>query len=156
MDRLQWLQPLAGGCWVAAGQVPGLGEYTAERAYSWVLGGQFLAERHNMDLGRYAMKWDSVIGWHPDAQKVIQYSFGNDGSIAVCELTVQNDELVIEGERFGGARPGPLRRRLKPVSSDQFIEVTEAARRGEWAPVMQMNFVRRTPAALRAEASTAL
>ena len=140
LDRLAYL---VGGRWTAEGEIPGFGNYTAERTYEWMLDGKFIEQRHVMTLPNAEIETKGVIGWNPEQQAIVAWGFGSDGGIATTVgAVIGPDELAFEGKRVGAFNAGDVRATFHKIHDDEFTEKAEIKRDGQWQEMFTFRFRR--------------
>ena len=75
------LQPFAwpiGRPWVAEGEIPGAGKYTAQRTYRWTLEGRFIEMEQVMRVGGAQSIVVGIIGWDAGKSKVAAWGFADE------------------------------------------------------------------------------
>ncbi len=138
------IEYMVGGTWTAEREIPGLGRYTAERTYRWVLGGKFIEQRHVMKFSKGEIETKGIIGWDPEKKTIAAWGFGDDGGIATSHAQrTTPTEVRFEGVRVGGVNSGPIRAANRKVSDDEFIEAAEAKTGNEWTPMFSFRFTRK-------------
>jgi hypothetical protein len=142
----QPLVPLAylvGGTWSAEGELPGLGEYAVERSYRWILKGRFIEQRNVMTLPDQEFETLGIIGWDPARESIATWGFGDDGGIAVTQArSVSPDEFELQGERKAMHNAGPVRASFRKVGENEFLEIAQTRKKGEWVPMFTFRFTR--------------
>ena len=142
-DQLEPMAYLVGGLWRAEGEIPGFGEFTTERSYEWALAGQFIEQRHVMKLPDAKMEALGIIGWHPDKKAISAWGFGSDGGIAVTDVSAAtNDQIRMEGARVGDFNAGPIRSTFRKINNNEFLEIAEVEKDGEWVEMFTFRFRR--------------
>ncbi len=134
---------LVGGAWTAQGEHPGIGPYTADRTYRWIVGGKFIEQHHAMRFAKGDAETRGVIGWDAEKKVVVAWGFGSDGGIAVVRaVPVTPTEIRFEGERTGGLDAGPIRATFRKISDREFEEIAEVRKGDAWEPMVTFRFVR--------------
>lgn len=142
-DPLAPLAYMVGGTWTAEGELPGFGEYTAERSYRRILDGRFIEQRHVLRIQGNEIETLGILGWDPDQATIVAWGFGNDGGIATTRADlVTADEIRLDGVRIGEFNPGPIRATFRRVSAEEFVEIAEMKRGDEWVPMFTFRFRR--------------
>ncbi len=99
-DPLPPIAYVVGGTWAADGEISGIGKYSAERSYHWVLGRKFVEQRHVMKFSETEMETMGIIGWNPEKKAIAAWGFGSDGGLATSHVTAANHkEIQMEGTR---------------------------------------------------------
>ena len=143
-DPLKPFDFFVGGTWVAEGEFPGMGRYTAERTYRKILDGKFIEMEQVTKIGAYQSIVRGVSAWHPDKKKIVTWGFADDGSIAISECECASaDRSTFEGRLIGGMDPGPVRGNSRRTGPDSFVEIIEAERNGAWQSHGQFEFKRK-------------
>lgn len=132
------------GTWVAEGEFPGAGHYTAERTYRKILDGKFIRMDQVIRIGNTQAATVGIIGWDAEKGKVGAWGFSDDGSLAPTECSMpSSDEFVFEGRLAGGAAPGPVRGTFRATGPDAFTETVHVNKNGEWQAQFQFAFKRK-------------
>lgn len=138
------MEYLVGGTWMAQGEIPGVGPYTAERTYRWVLGGKFIEQRHMMRFRNGETETRGILGWDPELKVITAWGFGDDGGIATSRAEKLTEaEICFEGVRVGGFVSGPIRSTNRKVSHDEFVEIAERKQGNDWTAMFSFRFSRR-------------
>jgi len=136
---------LVDGTWTAQGEIPGVGSYSAERTYQWVLGGKFIEQRHVMKFQNGEIETKGIIGWDSEKKTIMAWGFGSDGGIATSSVEhATTSEIRMQGVRVGGFNAGPIRASYQKVSENEFLETAEAKKGGDWTPVFRFRFTRKS------------
>jgi hypothetical protein len=142
-NPLKPLEYLVGGTWVAEGDYPGTGHYTAERTYHWMLNRNFIEQNNVIKVGATTIEVKRIYGWDSQKNKLAAWGFGDDGGIATVEADPTETEISFEGTRSGGGGFSPLRFTLKKLNDNEFTEATETKKDGPWLPLMTFHFTRK-------------
>ena len=133
-----------GGTWVAEGEFAGLGKYTAQRSYRWVLEGRFIEMQQVLRTGGAQSVTVGIIGWDMARGHVAGWGFSDDGSMALTECSITSPgDFVFEGRLVGGAHPGPVHGVFHRTGPDGFTETVHAKSGNEWQPLFQFAFSRK-------------
>ncbi|HXY23105.1 MAG TPA: DUF1579 family protein [Candidatus Acidoferrum sp.] len=133
------------GDWVAEGELPGAGHFTAERTYRWILDKNFIQQTHKMKIGTAEFEVVGILGWDPQKQKMVAWGFGSDAGIATSESNPDAKELVFEGQRNLGGTSTPIRATFKKLGPDEFTELAEMKKDGAWISMFTFHFTRKLP-----------
>lgn len=140
-DPLKAFDSFIGGTWVAEGEFPGIGRYTAARTYRKILDGKFIEMEQVMHVGSAQASTVGIIGWDAGKHKIAAWGFSDDGSLALTECSLTSpDEFVFEGRLVGGVAPGLARGTFRRTGPDQFAEMVHVKKDGEWQPRFQFAF----------------
>jgi hypothetical protein len=142
-DSLKPLEYLVGGTWVAEGEYPQMGHYSAERTYHWVLNQNFIEQSNVIKLGDIQIEVRRIFGWDSQKNKIVAWGFGDDGGVATAEAAPAESEDVFEGTRNSSSGVTPVRFTLKKLADNEFTEVTETKKDGTWKPLMTFHFTRK-------------
>ena len=143
VEHLKPIEYLVGGTWKATGEIPGLGKYTAERNYRWILNNQFIEQRHVMKLGDQQMETKGILGWDSDQQELVAWGFGDDGGIVTSHAQRDAESgLRFEGVRVGEFNAGPVRATFRKINQNRFQEIAEKKNGDQWIPMFTFEFQR--------------
>jgi hypothetical protein len=142
-DSLKPLEYLVGGTWVADGEYPRMGHYSAERTYHWVLNQSFIEQSNLIKLADTQIEARRIFGWDSQKKKIVVWGFGDDGGVASAEAAASDVEVAFEGTRSSSVGVNPLRFTLKKLTENEFTENTEAKKDGDWKPLMTFHFTRK-------------
>lgn len=141
--QLESIEYLVGGTWTTQGDLPGVGKFSAERTYHWMLGKNFIEQHHVMRFPGGEMETKGVIGWDPEKKVIVAWGFGSDGGIATSHSTSATPtEIRFEGVRVGVFNAGPIRATHKKVNNDEFVEIAESRKGDAWVSMFTFRFTR--------------
>jgi hypothetical protein len=144
-ERLEWFAPLIGGTWLADGDVPGAGGYTAERRYEWALDSTFVAVTQTMHFGSGpTIEERMMIGWDAVDQRIHVWSFASDGSYSDGYEVGGEDprRWTAEGRTVGG-RGGEWRITTFVYDRDAMSMLIEVRAGRDYESALTMAFHRR-------------
>ena len=141
--ELRRLAPLVGGVWVAEGEVPGAGNYRAERRHEWALDSTYLRVRHIMVFDTLTIEEEQLIGWHEAEQRLHVWSFASDGSHSEGFAVPGEDprRWIVEGRTIG-TRGGEWRTTLFMFDDDAFSLLLELRSGREFVSGLTLTFNR--------------
>lgn len=143
-DPLKPFDFFVGGTWVAEGEFPGMGRYTAERTYRRILDGKFVEMEQVTKIAAYQSVVRGVSGWHPEKKRIVTWGFVDDGSIAISEWeSASAGAFTFEGRLIRGTDARPVRGSSGRTSPDSFVEAIEAERNGAWQSQGKFEFKRK-------------
>lgn len=132
------------GSWASAGESPDLGKYEDAYTFAWSLNRNFLKIEYEVKVGgQVAWADTSYVGWDPQKKKLVQLTFGNDGTIGWGEQVESKDELVFEGATTA---PGPFKHyrfTLRKADGGKFRGAIEFKRDGKWATYVDAVYEKR-------------
>jgi hypothetical protein len=142
-DQLELIEYLVGGTWKTQGEIPGVGKFTAERTYRWVLAGSFIEQRHVMKFSSGEMETLGMIGWDPEKKAIVAWGFGSDGGVATSRaIAATATEIRFEGVRVGDFNAVPIRAIQRKESDDEFVENAESKQGDAWVPMFTFRITR--------------
>jgi hypothetical protein len=143
-DRFEWFEPLMGGLWVAEGEVPGAGAYTAERQYEWSLDSTFVRVTQTMRFANGPTIDEQIMmGWDAVDQRIHIWSFASDGSYSDGYEVGSGDprRWTAEGRTVGG-RGGEWRITTFVYDVDAFSVLVEVRAGRDYETALTMAFKR--------------
>jgi len=142
-NPLKPLEYMVGGTWVAEGEFPTMGHYTAERTSHWLLNQNFIEQDNLIKLSTMTIEVKRIYGWDSQKNRFVAVGFADDGGIATTEASLDEKEVAFEGSRTFRAGLTPVRFTLKKLNDNEFTEATETKRDGSWVPLMTFHFTRK-------------
>lgn len=149
METPKELKPLAFliGTWKGEGEMPGFGKYEDEFVYTWNNEFKtFIKIDYAMKAkGQTVWKDETVIGYDPDLNKIVSFTFGMDGSIGRGVVgDSKENEWTIEGKSVGGTPFKEWKMTLRKKGEDLEVEVV-TKQDEKWSPMMTTKYKKVAP-----------
>lgn len=138
--RLEPLAFLVGSCW--KGTFPD-GVATDEHCYEWMLGGEFVRDRHVvLGQGDGPYHGETVFGWDPEAEAIVYWYFNGHGDVATGRVEPDGDRLVFPERVVTEEGVRELRTIWSRPATDRIAVVVEETRDGAWTELWSMTMGR--------------
>lgn len=132
------------GNWVGEGNAPEGGKFTTALKFEWTLNKKFINVKNTINIGGKSQLFaETFYGWHPILQRVLFWSFDNDGSINEGTTTVEGNTIHHDWRSFtGNGQIRELRSRLTRNSKNEATFTLLEPRDGEWVETHTIKYKR--------------